>query len=93
MAKFLNKIYTNQKAPQETRPFGVDRGGVEPLEQGDNPAPGTVRTRPSSTEILYQRVCKMKSPLARALRSQTFPIKAGLSPVFIISIQPILSRA
>jgi len=46
----------------------VDRGGVEPLEQSDKPAPETARTRPSSTKIFYQYFSKEKSPLAGALR-------------------------
>ena len=46
-----------------SRIFDVDRGGVEPLKQSDESAPGTLRTRPSDPQkYISKYLYKRKSP-------------------------------
>ena len=68
------KLFNLEKLKMETKNlargevYGVDRGGVEPLEQGGNPAPGN-RPDPALVHKSYhtKNYPKVKSPLAGAL--------------------------
>lgn len=56
--------------------FGVDRGGVEPHEQGDDPAPETARTRPSDPQCKFSNSANQKT---RALKKGSWSYERSRS--------------
>ena len=76
------KIRETKKLLKTEKLLGVDRGGVEPQERGDNPAPGTGRTRPSNPRAQYIKYAykNQKLPFQEFLGSAGTDSGAGLSP-------------
>lgn len=76
------KIRKTKKLLVIEKLLGVDRGGVEPQERGDNPVPGTGRTRPSNPQIQYIKYFykNQKLPLREILGSAGTESGTGLSP-------------
>ena len=68
-----------------SRIFDVDRGGVEPLKQSDESAPGTLRTRPSDPQKYISSIyINEKAPTNRSFSEpRMIPFKAdsSLTPI------------
>ena len=91
---FDGKDMAGNQKPRVSGVFGVDRGGVEPLEQGDDPTP---ENRPDSAlvhEYILSILGIKKSPLAGALRvSDDFDQSRFVTFIYSIAKSLILSIA
>lgn len=79
------KKASKQKIPWHQGVFCVDRGGVEPLEQVDESAPETLRTRPSYPQKYYIKFSqKEELPMGELFGNRTISIIADSSTLILL---------